>query len=54
MIGVSGDSLRYENDQLFVNDEAYDEPYLSEFKNDLTDDQLWTEDFDLTSLFGSE
>lgn len=54
MIGVSGDSLRYENDQLFVNDEAYDEPYLSEFKNDLTDDQLLTEDFDLTSLFGYE
>lgn len=31
IIGLPGDTIRYENDQLFINDQATDEPYLTEY-----------------------
>lgn len=50
VVGLPGDSLRYENDQLYINDQAYDEPYLEEFKNKLTDGIPLTKDFSLEQL----
>lgn len=52
IIGVPGDTVRYENDQLFVNDEQVSEPYLDEFK---AMDRVgsFTEDFELSQKIGS-
>lgn len=50
VIGLPGDALRYENDQLYINDKPLAEPYLDEFKNSLTDDLPLTADFSLATL----
>lgn len=50
VVGLPGDSLRYENDQLYINDQPYEEPYLEEFKNELTDGIPLTKDFSLEQL----
>ncbi|GCF93624.1 signal peptidase I [Enterococcus florum] len=54
VIGLPGDTIEYKNDQLYVNGEATDEPYLNEFKSQLTDGQPLTNDFNLRQLFGAE
>ena len=46
VIGLPGDHIEYRDDQLFINGEAYDEPYLDEYKEAVTDGTL-TEDFTL-------
>ncbi len=33
VIGMPGDTIRYENDKLFINDKETDEPYLAEYLN---------------------
>jgi len=50
VIGLPGDTVRVENDQLYINDTLYDEPYLDEFKNELTDGQPLTIDFSLETI----
>ncbi|MEI5994229.1 signal peptidase I [Candidatus Enterococcus mansonii] len=47
IVGLPGDTIRMENDQLYINDKKYDEPYLDEFKADLTDGLPLTADFSL-------
>ncbi|MFC4771443.1 signal peptidase I [Enterococcus hermanniensis] len=54
VIGLPGDTIEYKNDRLYINGEKYDEPYLDEYKKELTDNQPLTYDFDLKELYGSE
>lgn len=51
VIGLPGETVEYANDQLYINGEALDEPYLNEYKNMLFDAQL-TEDFTLLDKTG--
>lgn len=53
VIGLPGDQIRYENDQLFINGKKYDEPYLNQYKNPLIGQKL-TGDFVLSDLTGVE
>lgn len=50
IIGLPGDTIRYENDRLYINNTFYEEPYLEEFKRTLTDGNPLTTDFSLESL----
>ncbi|WP_033543923.1 signal peptidase I [Planococcus sp. CAU13] len=45
IIGLPGDHIAYENDQLYVNGERVDEPYLDEYKEQVAG--TLTEDFTL-------
>ena len=54
VIGLPGDIIEYKNDELYINNKKYDEPYLDEFKGKLTDGQPLTYDFNLKELTGSE
>lgn len=54
VIGLPGDTVEYRDDQLYVNGDQVDEPYLDEYKDDLTDGQPLTGDFNLEKLFGAE
>lgn len=40
VIGMPGDTIRYENDVLFVNEEQVDEPYLEEYLTAFAEDKL--------------
>ena len=40
VIGMPGDTIRYENDVLYVNDEQVDEPYLQEYLEAFAKDKL--------------
>ncbi|MGH1649271.1 signal peptidase I [Enterococcus gilvus] len=54
VIGLPGDTIEYKNDQLYINGKKTDEPYLDEYKGELTDSQPLTYDFNLKDLYGSE
>lgn len=54
VIGLPGDTIEYKDDQLYINGKKTDEPYLDEYKGDLTDSQPLTYDFNLKDLYGSE
>lgn len=54
VIGLSGDTVAYKNDQLYINGKKYAEPYLDEYKEKVTDGLPLTDDFDLQGLFGYE
>lgn len=49
VIGLPGDTLEYKDDQLYINGKAYDEPYLDEYKSQLTEGTL-TQDFTLQDI----
>lgn len=51
IIGLPGDTIEYDDDQLYVNGKAIKEPYLNDFKTDLVDGQL-TENFTLLEKTG--
>ncbi|MGV2620035.1 signal peptidase I [Halobacillus sp. ACCC02827] len=53
VIGLPGDHIQYENDQLFVNGEPVDEPFLDERKSELPEGVRFTEDFSMEELPGS-
>ena len=40
VIGMPGDTIRYENDVLYVNDQKVDEPYLDEYLDAFQKDKL--------------
>jgi signal peptidase I len=40
VIGLPGDRVEYKNDTLYVNGKAYKEPYLDEYKKQVTDGPL--------------
>ncbi len=53
VIGLPGDHIEYKNDTLYVNGEAYEEPYLEEYKQQVIDGPL-TEPFTLEEKIGRE
>ncbi|GLC87421.1 signal peptidase I [Lysinibacillus piscis] len=52
VIGLPGDTLEYKDDQLYINGEPLDEPYLDTYKSQLTEGTL-TEDFTLKDIDAS-
>jgi len=50
VIGLPGDHIAYENDTLYINGEALEEPYLDLHKKQLLDTGTLTQDFTLQSL----
>ncbi|WP_298471901.1 signal peptidase I [uncultured Psychrobacillus sp.] len=52
IIGIPGDRIAYENDELFINGERYEEPYLEEYKKALLDNDTLTGDFTLEENLG--
>ncbi|PPA72377.1 signal peptidase I [Jeotgalibacillus proteolyticus] len=51
VIGLPGDEVEYVDDQLYINGEYYEEPYLSEFRENETGERL-TGDFTLEDITG--
>ncbi|XKG23370.1 signal peptidase I [Ureibacillus chungkukjangi] len=49
VIGLPGDTIEYKDDQLYINGKAYDEPYLDEYKSQITEGTL-TQDFTLQEI----
>jgi signal peptidase I len=49
VIGLPGDYVEYKDDQLYINGEAIDEPYLADYKAQITEGNL-TGDFSLTDI----
>lgn len=47
VIGIPGDHIAYENDQLYINGKVQDEPYLSPIKQQNIGSGTLTEDFTL-------
>lgn len=50
VVGLPGDTIRYENDKLYINDKLYEEPYLDQYKSELTDGKPLTTDFSLETI----
>ena len=40
VIGMPGDEIKFDNDQLYINGQKTDEPYLADFKKQLSDGDL--------------
>ncbi|WP_044893261.1 signal peptidase I [Bacillus alveayuensis] len=53
VIGLPGESIKYENDQLFVNGKKVEEPFLKKNKKNLFGSQL-TGDFTLEEVTGKK
>ena len=49
VIGLPGDTIEYKDDKLYINGKAYDEPYLDEYKSQITEGTL-TQDFTLQEI----
>lgn len=49
VIGLPGDTVEYKDDQLYINGESIDEPYLDAYKAQITEGTL-TEDFTLKDI----
>lgn len=54
VIGLPGDELRYENDQLYVNGEKVPEPFLSDERRATKDNGNYTSDFVLEELLNEK
>lgn len=54
VIGLPGDTIRYENDQLFVNDKKVPETFLSDERREMKDNGNYTSDFDLEELLNQK
>ena len=52
IIGVPGDHIEYKNDELYINGEKYEEPYLEQYKLQLNDTGVLTYDFTLEEITG--
>lgn len=53
VIGLPGDTVEYRDDALYINGKKYEEPYLEEYKNQITDGPL-TEDFTLNEILDTD
>jgi signal peptidase I len=53
VIGLPGDHIEYKNDVLYVNGKPYKEPYLDQYKKEVTDGPL-TYDFTLEEITGEK
>lgn len=49
VIGLPGDTVEYKNDQLYINGDPIDEPYLDAYKEQIIEGTL-TEDFTLMDI----
>ena len=54
VIGLPGDTLRYENDHLYVNDQEVPETFLSDEIKATKDEGHFTNDFSLMELLNKE
>ncbi|SER63950.1 signal peptidase I [Psychrobacillus sp. OK032] len=54
VIGLPGDTITYENDQLFINNNKVDEPFLSSYEAYINTETNFTGDFNLLELTGSK
>ncbi|MFC4404599.1 signal peptidase I [Gracilibacillus xinjiangensis] len=52
VIGLPGETIEYKNDQLFVDGELVEEPYLQEVKQNLDPNATFTTDFTLEDIPG--
>lgn len=52
VIGVPGDRIEYIEDELFINGEKFEEPYLDDYKAALIDSGTLTEDFRMEEYLG--
>ncbi|MED4129530.1 signal peptidase I [Shouchella hunanensis] len=48
VVGLPGDTIRFENDQLFINDEPIDEPFLDEVQGSLANP--YTNDYEYEGI----
>ena len=53
VIGIPGDEIEYRDDVLYINGEAFEEPYLDQYKAEILDGTL-TEDFTLEQKVDSK
>lgn len=53
VIGLPGDTIKYENDVLYVNDKKIEERFLYNYPAYQNPEENFTEDFDLEELTGS-
>lgn len=54
VIGLPGDTIEYKNDVLYINDKEVKEPYLDQFKGEVTDGMPLTFDFTLSEVTGEK
>lgn len=52
VIGLPGDTIKFEDGVLYINDKKVDEPYLDEFTKEITDGTPLTSDFTLEEVTG--
>lgn len=54
VIGLPGDTITYENDELFINNKRIKEPYLQSYSAFNNPNENFTGDFELEELTGSQ
>ncbi|EOL44471.1 signal peptidase I [Enterococcus caccae ATCC BAA-1240] len=54
VIGLPGDTVEYKGDVLYINGKEVKEPYLDEFKSEVTDGSPLTLDFTLSEVTGEK
>jgi signal peptidase I len=54
IIGIPGDHIAYQNDELFINNNRYEEPYLDQYKKELKDNEKLTDDFTLNEYLNEK
>ena len=54
VIGLPGDTITYENDELFINNQKVEEPFLRSYEAYMNPETNFTEDFNLLELTGSK
>lgn len=54
VIGLPGDTITYENDELFINNKKVKEPYLQSYSAFNNPNENFTGDFELEELTGSQ
>lgn len=54
VIGLPGDTISYENDELFINNKKVEELFLRSYEPYMNPESNFTEDFDLLELTGSK
>ena len=52
IIGLPGEEISFSDDQLYINGEMVDEPYIHSLKQAVREGELLTENFSLAQLYG--
>lgn len=50
VIGMPGNTVESKNDVMYINGKKYNQPFLKQYENELTNGTLYTENFSLESL----